>query len=127
MLNYSAIDYSYMTSLSLSHTLFFSPSLSLSLSLSPTLTPQELLIATRHILATDFRRGFVPHLDDLLEESLFLGPGQPASLRLSVSCLISFNLIILSHIISYCILISLYTLKCIRPKRYVTDYIELMQ
>ena len=42
---------------------------------------QELLIATRHILATDFRRGFIPHLDDLLEESLFLGPGQPATLR----------------------------------------------
>ena len=39
------------------------------------------MIATRHILATDFRRGFLPHLDDLLEESLYLGPGQPATLR----------------------------------------------
>ena len=47
----------------------------------PLTCTQELLIATRHILATDFRRGFQPHLDDLLDESLFLGPGQPASLR----------------------------------------------
>lgn len=30
--------------------------------------PQELLVATRHVLATDFRKGFFTHIDILLDE-----------------------------------------------------------
>jgi hypothetical protein len=29
---------------------------------------QELLVATRHVLATDFRKGFFTHIDILLDE-----------------------------------------------------------
>ena len=29
---------------------------------------QELLVATRHVLATDFKRAFFPHLDALLDD-----------------------------------------------------------
>jgi hypothetical protein len=29
---------------------------------------QELLVATRHVLATDFRRGFFSQIDTLLDE-----------------------------------------------------------
>jgi len=31
-------------------------------------TRKELLVATRHIIATDFRRGFFEHVDALLDE-----------------------------------------------------------
>lgn len=44
-------------------------------------TRKELLVSMRHILASDSKRAFVPHLDDLLDEAIFLGPGQPAVLR----------------------------------------------
>jgi len=37
---------------------------------------KELLIATRHILATDFRSGFVPYIDALLEEEMLIGRGR---------------------------------------------------
>lgn len=33
---------------------------------------QELLVATRHVLATDFRRGFFPQIDTLLDERYVL-------------------------------------------------------
>lgn len=39
-------------------------------------TRKELLVATRHILATDFRRGFFRHVDMLLDETVLLGTGQ---------------------------------------------------
>lgn len=39
-------------------------------------TRKELLVATRHILATEFRRAFLPHLDDLLDEQKLIGPGR---------------------------------------------------
>lgn len=32
---------------------------------------QELLVATRHVLATDFRRGFFSQIDTLLDERLY--------------------------------------------------------
>ena len=35
---------------------------------------KDILNSVRHILHSDLRRGFLVHLDDLLEESLFLGP-----------------------------------------------------
>ena len=37
-------------------------------------TRRELLHATRHILATDFRKGFFRHIDSLLDERVLLGP-----------------------------------------------------
>jgi transformation/transcription domain-associated protein len=37
---------------------------------------KELLIATRHILITDFRNGFIPYIDTLLEESVLIGNGR---------------------------------------------------
>jgi transformation/transcription domain-associated protein len=37
---------------------------------------QELLIATRHILATEFRAGFVSHIDTLLDEAVLIGTGR---------------------------------------------------
>ena len=37
---------------------------------------KELLIATRHILATDFRVGFVSQIDTLLEEKVLIGTGR---------------------------------------------------
>lgn len=37
---------------------------------------QELLIATRHILATDFRAGFVSQIDTLLDEGVLIGTGR---------------------------------------------------
>jgi hypothetical protein len=37
---------------------------------------KELLIATRHIFATDFRLGFLPYLEDLLQEETLLGPSR---------------------------------------------------
>ena len=40
-------------------------------------TRKELLVATRHVLsAPDFRRGFYPHLDLLLDEVTLVGTGQ---------------------------------------------------
>jgi transformation/transcription domain-associated protein len=42
---------------------------------------KELLVSMRHILASESKRAFVPHLDELLDEGIFLGPGQPAVLR----------------------------------------------
>ena len=36
-------------------------------------TRKELLVATRHILATDFRNGFFPHIDVLVNEEVLLG------------------------------------------------------
>ena len=40
-------------------------------------TRKELLVATRHVLsAPDFRRGFYPHLDLLLDEQTLVGTGQ---------------------------------------------------
>lgn len=37
---------------------------------------KELLIATRHILATDFRSGFVSQIDTLLDEQVLIGSGR---------------------------------------------------
>jgi transformation/transcription domain-associated protein len=37
---------------------------------------KELLIATRHILATDFRLGFVSQIDTLLDEKVLIGVGR---------------------------------------------------
>lgn len=36
---------------------------------------QELLVATRHILSTDFRQAFISQVDVLLDERILLGPG----------------------------------------------------
>ena len=43
--------------------------------------PQELLGTTRIIISTDFRRGFVGQIEELFDENLLLGPGQPEVLR----------------------------------------------
>uniref|UniRef100_A0A7I4F837 Non-specific serine/threonine protein kinase n=1 Tax=Physcomitrium patens TaxID=3218 RepID=A0A7I4F837_PHYPA len=37
---------------------------------------KELLVATRHVLATDFRRGFFPQIDTLLDERVLVGTGR---------------------------------------------------
>ncbi|KAJ7563398.1 hypothetical protein O6H91_03G108600 [Diphasiastrum complanatum] len=37
---------------------------------------KELLVATRHVLATDFRRGFFPLIDTLLDERVLVGTGR---------------------------------------------------
>ncbi|KAL9186273.1 hypothetical protein ACHAXT_005511 [Thalassiosira profunda] len=37
-------------------------------------TRRELLASARHIFATEYRRGFYPHVDALLDERLLLGP-----------------------------------------------------
>eukprot|EP00963_Diacronema_lutheri_P006687 scaffold587_cov339-Pavlova_lutheri.AAC.11 len=37
---------------------------------------KELLVATRHVLATDFRRGFFTHIDTLLNEEILIGKGR---------------------------------------------------
>ena len=39
-------------------------------------TRKELLVATRHILATDFRRGFFAQVDVLLDEKVLVGVGR---------------------------------------------------
>jgi transformation/transcription domain-associated protein len=39
-------------------------------------TRKELLIATRHILATDFRVGFISQIDTLLDETVLIGTGR---------------------------------------------------
>ena len=39
-------------------------------------TRKELLVATRHILATDFRRGFFAQVDVLLDEKALAGVGR---------------------------------------------------
>ena len=39
-------------------------------------TRKELLVATRHILATDFRSGFYPHVDLLIDEDVLVGNGR---------------------------------------------------
>ena len=39
-------------------------------------TRKELLVATRHILATDFRRGFFSQVDVLLDEKVLVGVGR---------------------------------------------------
>jgi transformation/transcription domain-associated protein len=41
-------------------------------------TRKELLVATRHILSTDFRADFVPKIDLLLNESVLIGTGVTA-------------------------------------------------
>jgi hypothetical protein len=51
------------------------------LSLNVCLFPQELLGTTRIIISTDFRRGFVGQIEELFDENLLLGPGQPEVLR----------------------------------------------
>lgn len=38
-------------------------------------TRKELLVATRHILSTDFRSSFVPKIDLLLNEKVLIGAG----------------------------------------------------
>jgi len=38
-----------------------------------TVTRKELLVATRHILMTGFRRGFFKHVDEMLDEALLVG------------------------------------------------------
>lgn len=43
---------------------------------------KDILVATRHILATDFRVGFFSQIDVLLDENVLIGSG-PASLRAS--------------------------------------------
>lgn len=43
---------------------------------APPYVCQELLIATRHILATDFRMGFIGHIDTLLDEKVLIGSGR---------------------------------------------------
>ncbi len=44
-----------------------------------TATRKELLVATRHILVTEFRRGFNGKIDGLLDTSVLLGSGPEAS------------------------------------------------
>ena len=39
-------------------------------------TRKELLVATRQILYTEFRKGFHPYIDDLMNERLLLGSGK---------------------------------------------------
>ena len=39
---------------------------------------KELLVATRHILATDFREGFFKHVDIFLDENLLVGTSRGA-------------------------------------------------
>ena len=39
-------------------------------------TRKELLVATRHILATDFRKGFFSHVDTLSDEKVLIGKGR---------------------------------------------------
>ena len=46
-----------------------------------TASRKEILVATRHIIATDFRNGFFAHIDTILSEDLLLGAGRPVSLR----------------------------------------------
>jgi len=41
-------------------------------------TRKELLVATRHILATDFRDGFFKHADLLFDETMLVGTGRLA-------------------------------------------------
>lgn len=41
-------------------------------------TRKELLVATRQIIYTDFRKGFHPFIDDLMNERLLLGSGKHA-------------------------------------------------
>ncbi len=36
---------------------------------------RELLVATRHLMASDLRLKFIPYLPDLFKESLMIGPG----------------------------------------------------
>jgi transformation/transcription domain-associated protein len=38
-------------------------------------TRKELLVATRHILYTDFRQPFLKHIDALLSEDVIVGKG----------------------------------------------------
>lgn len=42
-------------------------------------TRKELLVATRHILATDFRSGFYRRIDSLLDDRVLVGSARPAS------------------------------------------------
>ena len=39
-------------------------------------TRKELLVATRHILATDFRKGFFQYVNILLNENILMGTGR---------------------------------------------------
>jgi transformation/transcription domain-associated protein len=41
-------------------------------------TRKELLVATRHMLGTEFRIAFAPHIDTLLSEHALLGTGRAA-------------------------------------------------
>lgn len=42
---------------------------------------KELLVATRHIIATEFRKGLFVYLDEFLRENILFGPGKPVILR----------------------------------------------
>jgi transformation/transcription domain-associated protein len=43
---------------------------------------KELLVATRHILATEFRQGFMSKVDTLTDENILIGPGtKPETVR----------------------------------------------
>ena len=44
---------------------------------------KDILVATRHILATDFRVGFFSQIDVLLDEKLLIGQGTSTSARSS--------------------------------------------
>lgn len=63
-------------------------------------TRKELLIATRHILATDFRTAFIPHIDPLLDEKVWIGSGRTSyeSLRYFFEIFYSIFLFLLSCI-----------------------------
>jgi hypothetical protein len=46
-------------------------------------TRKEILVAIRHILNTnDFKKGFYPHVDFIIDERLLIGPGRQAALSL---------------------------------------------
>ena len=44
---------------------------------------KDILVATRHILATDFRVGFFNQIDVLLDEKVLIGSGHSSSARAS--------------------------------------------
>lgn len=44
----------------------------------PVTSRKELLVATRHILATDFRKAFFKKIDVLLDENVLIGKGRGA-------------------------------------------------
>lgn len=52
-------------------------------------TRKELLVATRHILSTDFRSPFVPNIDLLLNEKVLIGTGVTSHDTLRYTCALS--------------------------------------